>query len=137
MRQKLDSTDIKVQDAQDQPQGPRYILFLAGALGERAALVVDGVREKDAVMEAWVEPDHVIVAKWNPTVLWVLVARERLEIFSVREWMRRLMKDGEQGKAFLKELFPAGDNGEGMAVMDSGDLAQMIKSHSGSGQGYL
>lgn len=152
MRQKLDSTSVLVKDISDQPQDSRYILFLVGFLGERAGLAVDGVREKDAVMEAWVDvypttrvedrysSSHVqvVVAKWNPTMPWALVERSRLESFSVREWMKRLAQDSEDSKALVKEIFPNG-GGDQMVVAtgDAEELAAALNPAGGGIQGYL
>ena len=135
MRQKLESTNVLIKDISDQPQDSRYILFLVGFLGERAGLAVDGVREKDAVMEAWA--DGSTVAKWNPNMPWALVERARLEWFSVREWMKRLARDSEESKALVKEMLPNGGEEQVVVVGDMGEVAEVLLAQGERGQGYL
>ena len=142
MRQKLDSTSVLVKDLSDQPADSKYVLFLAGFLGDKVGLAVDGVRERDAVMEAWcchpMDDQPVTIAKWNPTLLWALVERSRLEWFSVREWLKRLAQDGEESKALVKEMFPNGGGDQVVvATGDAEELAAVLNPAGGGIQGYL
>ena len=116
MRQKLDCTNILVTDFADQPTDTKYVLFLAGILGEKCALAVDGVRDKDCMMYAWRRASdyygsyEAIVAQWNPTIPWALVERERLEVFTGRDWAKRLSQDAKDFKGLVAQLDPAGEN---------------------------
>ena len=136
MRQKLDSTSVLVKDLSDQPDDSKYVLFLAGFLGDKVGLAVDAVREKNCILEGWY--GNNLVAQWNPTMPWALVERSRLEWFSVREWLKRLMRDSEESRALVKEMFPNGDEAQGqVGVGDMSELVTMLREQGGSGQGYL
>lgn len=115
MRQKLDCTNILVRDLADQPTDTKYVLFLAGILGDKCALAVDGVRDKDCIMQAWrmaADPHgryEAVVAQWNPEIPWALVERERLEMFTGREWAKRLFQDAQEFKELSADLDPVGE----------------------------
>ena len=115
MRQKLDCTNILVRDLADQPD-TRYVLFIAGVLGDKCALAVDGVRDKDCVMQAWRAMGdqygryEAIVVQWNPEIPWALVEREQLELFTGRDWAKRLSQDKKEFKELVAQLDPTGEN---------------------------
>lgn len=137
MRQKLDSTSVLVKDLSDQPADSKYVLFLAGFLGDKVGLAVDFVREKNGILEGGLYGSN-LVAQWSPTLPWALVERSRLEWFSVREWLKRLMRDSEESKALVKEMFPNGDETKDQAgAGDMSELVAILREPGGSGQGYL
>jgi hypothetical protein len=116
VRQKLDCTNVIVHDLADQPTDTKYVLFLTGILGDKCALAVDGVRDKDCIMHAWRGAAdkygryEAIVAQWNPAIPWALVERERLDMFTGRDWAKRLSQDAREFKELVAQLDPTGEN---------------------------